>query len=176
MSSNKKYNKKDIGIIAILILFVLASSVYNWSSKSFFKMDLYKIISLTLIVGVSYYLTQKKLDNRKKRDVLNEIINVIINTTYQLNKNTIQSENAKLFVMEIRNIENKISLIEKVSKEYKVTDEINYIKREVETINDMISNHISDKDTLLKIFVDIEKHIKNIQNKCEEMQFKIYFN
>ena len=170
---NDKY--KDI-IFKTIVLFTGGVLIYfNFTSDNFFVMSLYQIISLILVVLVSYYLTQKKLDSRKKREVLNELVERITKSSIKMNREAIQSENAKLFVMEIRNIQNKISLINKVSSEYNINNEIEYINREIENINNMVSNHIGDIDTLLKIFVDIEKNINNIQNKCEEIQFKIYF-
>lgn len=164
--------------IPIVFLFVcFGGLIYiNLDNKNFFDMDLYKILSLAIIVFVSYYLTQKKLDNRKKIEVLDNIIKTIIEATFDLSEEALKSENSKLFMMTIRNIDNKVALLERIAIDYKIVDDIAYINKESEDINNLVSNHIGDNVILISIYVDIEKHIKNIQNKCDEILFKIYFS
>lgn len=169
---------KKIFKIIIIILFFLSIgllSSFNYKNDDFFKMNLYQIVSLSFVVFVSYYLTQKKLDSRKQRDVLNDLITEIIDCSFKLTLEAVLSEKSKLFMMELRNIENRLSLLEKVSGEYGIKIEINYLKSQNTAMLNLVSNHLDDNDTLEKIFVDIEKHINNLQNKCKEVQFIIYF-
>ena len=163
---------KKIFKIIIIILFFLSIgllSSFNYKNDDFFKMNLYQIVSLSFVVFVSYYLTQKKLDSRKQREVINELITEIINCTFELTLDALQSEKSKLFMMELRNIENRLSLLEKTSKMYDTEAEIEYLKSQHKNIHDLVSTHIGDNVTLNNIFVDI-------RNKCKEIQFKLYFN
>lgn len=115
-------------------------------------------------------------DIRKKRDVLGDMINGIIDSSYELNKEALSTENSKLFMVKLRNIENDISLIDNVAKEFNIESDINYIKNEVVRIDDLVSEHIGNNDELMILYVDIEKNINNIQNKCNSIKFNIYFN
>lgn len=171
-------SEKKIFKIIIIILFFLSIgllSFFNYKNDDFLKMNLYQIVSLSFVVFVSYYLTQKKLDSRKQRDVLNDLITEIIDCSFKLTLEAVLSEKSKLFMMELRNIENRLSLLGEVSGEYGIKTEIDYLKSQNTAMLNLVSNHLDDNDTLEKIFVDIEKHINNLQNKCKEVQFKIYF-
>lgn len=169
--------KKTFNWFVIILFFLAVGALVflNFKNNNFFEMNLYQILSLSFVVIVSYYLTQKKLDSRKQREVINELITEIINCTFELTLDALQSEKSKLFMMELRNIENRLSLLEKVSGEYGIKTEINYLKSQNTAMLNLVSNHLDDNDTLEKIFVDIEKHINNLQNKCKEVQFIIYF-
>lgn len=172
---SKKKIFKTIIIPIIFFLFICLSSFFNYKNDDFFKMSLYQIISLAFVVFVSYYLTQKKLDSRKRRDVLNDLITEIIDCSFKLTLEAVLSEKSKLFMMELRNIENRLSLLEKISEDYGIKTEIDYLRTQHTAILDLVSNHMDDNNTLENIFVDIEKHISNLQSKCKEAQFKIYF-
>lgn len=169
--------KKTFNWFVIILFFLAVGALVflNFKNNNFFEMNLYQILSLSFVVIVSYYLTQKKLDSRKQRDVLNDLITEIIDCSFKLTLEAVLSEKSKLFMMELRNIENRLSLLEKVSGEYGIKTEINYLKSQNTAMLNLVSNHLDDNDTLEKIFVDIEKHINNLQNKCKEVQFIIYF-
>ena len=170
--------KKTFNWFVIILFFLAVGALVflNFKNNNFFEMNLYQILSLSFVVIVSYYLTQKKLDSREQREVINELITEIINCTFELTLDALQSEKSKLFMMELRNIENRLSLLEKTSKMYDTEAEIEYLKSQHKNIHDLVSTHIGDNVTLNNIFVDIERDADNIRNKCKEIQFKLYFN
>ncbi len=182
----KKTNKSIVIVIILAILIVggaVGIIIINCDNNEFYQISLYQLISLIfqfislcLVVFVSYYLVQMQTDIRKKRDVLGDMINGIIDSSYELNKEALSTENSKLFMVKLRNIENDISLMDNVAKEFNIESDINYIKNEVVRIDDLVSEHIGNNDELMILYVDIEKNINNIQNKCNSIKFNIYFN
>ena len=136
--------KKTFNWFVIILFFLAVGALVflNFKNNNFFEMNLYQILSLSFVVIVSYYLSEK----------------------------------SKLFMMELRNIENRLSLLEKTSKMYDTEAEIEYLKSQHKNIHDLVSTHIGDNVTLNNIFVDIERDADNIRNKCKEIQFKLYFN
>lgn len=182
----KKTNKSIVIVIILAILIVggaVGIIIINCDNNGFYQISLYQLISLIfqfislcLVVFVSYYLVQMQTDIRKKRDVLGDMINGIIDSSYELNKEALSTENSKLFMVKLRNIENDISLMDNVAKEFNIESDINYIKNEVVRIDDLVSEHIGNNDELMILYVDIEKNINNIQNKCNSIKFNIYFN
>ena len=116
---------------ALLIIFFMVIVGMNIMNKDFFAMDLYKILSLAVIIFVSYYLTQKNLDYRKQREIISDIIKSILEASCKMNKDALNSENCMLFMEQLRTIENKINLLKKVSVNFDFILEINYIDREI---------------------------------------------
>lgn len=163
-------------VLIFATLFFVALFIFNYKNNNFFEMDLYKIFSLACIIFVSYYLTQKNLDSRKQKEIVNNIIDTIMETTYKMNMDALFTENCKLFMLYLRTIENKLSLLKKVSNKFNFEKEIDYIDNQVRTIKTMVSNHIGNTAELQTIYVDIEKNITNIRNKIDLIIFKLYFN
>lgn len=157
-----------IGILILLFIF-------NLSDRNFFKMDFYKIASLTLVLYVSYFLTQRKMDDRRNKDIIMDILRSIANETYLMDKETLNSENSKIFIMKLRDIENKNDLLSKIANRYGITDEVIYIREEIQRIDDIVSNHLGKKEELETVYTDIERYLTNIRYKKDAMLIKVFF-
>lgn len=172
---NKLRNIFKYFVFIFAILFFMALFIFNYKNNDFFEMDLYKIFSLACIIFVSYYLTQKNLDSRKQKEIVNNIIDTIMETTYKMNMDALFTDNCKLFILHLRSIENKLILLKSVSNKFDFEKEVDYIDGQVKTIKTMVSNHIGKTAELQTVYVDIEKNITNIRNKIDLIIFKLYF-
>ena len=173
--SNLKYYWKDFALIIIVIITDLFLFFKNISNKDFFEMNLYQIISISLIVIVSFYLTQKTQDYRKKKEIVVNIVEKISAIVQEIDLESMKSDNCKIFMSKNRAIDNKITILLKIAKRYNINDEVQYLKRENDEAKVLVSTRIGNLTELNTIYQDVTRHKGNIQNKCDEILFKLYF-
>lgn len=80
-------------------------------------------------------------------NLIMDVLRSIANETYLMDKETLNIENSKIFIMKLRDIENKNDLLSKIASRYGISDEV-YIREEIQRIDDIVSNHFGKKRNL----------------------------
>ena len=169
-----KINKEYI-FLTIFTLVIFSLIFINCDDKDFFDMDLYEILTIGLLVFVSFYLVEKNSDRRSMIVKIEETISII---KIELNKINIslfdESFECRKYTVISKKISNKIALLEHYSKKINIQEEVLYIKKITIEIDDMVGNHIEDTNVLKSILVDIENKKDQIDVRFDNIFKKMY--
>lgn len=173
--------EKVVSIIGVVITLVciLGISVYNIvvSSEEFFDATVYQIISLLFALIITFLLTQRKNDYRRKIDMIDKMIAgiqedlssrefVLYETDAQMN----------IALLKQKSLANRIQYLMDSKIHNKIGKDVEYIAKEMENLREFYGAHMKDKDYMDKSSADIEKYIVNINDKCFSMRLKLYEN
>ena len=178
---NKEVKRIWIRVITIIatISIVLGTAflaMYNANNNPhFFEMSIYQVSSVFIAMAITFYLTQKKNDERKLKEVVGSVaesLQAIIasESAVKITESTIDKE----LWMLVRRINNKIDILDKYSKRLKIKSETDYIKNEFKGYRELLENHINDKPYLQKSDGELRKYINNIDSKLDCIKVELY--
>lgn len=177
---NKVINALLICIIIVTIIVGINSFLNN---KDFFIVNAQQIITILIAVGISFFASQFKNDERKIKDNVERIIVKIQDMVNSSDFTCIKFSNDKKndnntrknITINNRTINNLISVVEKnYSKRLHIEDEIKYIKDSFEEYNVFVSEHINNLKYLSNSETTLRRLSNNIDNKCYELIAKMY--
>ncbi|MGL5150946.1 MAG: hypothetical protein ACRC7N_10300 [Clostridium sp.] len=172
----KKIKNINKGLPIILGVIVIWLIYYNMRYNSnFFDTPSYAIINIGIAIGVAYYLTQRKNDERKLKEKAEEIINKIQrdindNRSYEINK----QEDIKWCLIIHRQINNRIEILENLSDKLQVYEDVEYIRKNFNNYKELFGNHVNDLTYLKKSKVDFIKFTSNMDYKLDVIKIKLY--
>ncbi len=160
--------KKYITLVIIIATISLLLAK-NFEMPEFFKASFVDIITIILAVFITYYLTEKNNNIRRRNDCIEHIlleIEEMINDEifFSTNKRALQHQSS---------CANRIKYIKEAGF-YDIQEEINFIAEKFDEIRDLYSNHSQNKNELQKVFIDFEKHRDYICDKCNKIRVEIY--
>lgn len=167
-------NSKNI-LIFLLVLAVACLAVYNLITnlKDFFTTSMVPLLSVLVVIFISYFLTQIKTDERRKLDCIEKIINKIQNEMKHSKTFQVSSlEENKMALLYQKSIANKIEYIISLNIDV-IKDQMKYVETEFFSLRELYGNHMHDSDYMDKSKDDIEKRIVNITDKCDEIMLKL---
>lgn len=160
----KKYIALGIIVATITLLFTK-----NFEMPEFFKASFVDIITIILAVFITYYLTEKNNNIRRRNDCIEHIlleIEEMINDEifFSTNKRARQHQSS---------CANRIKYIKEAGF-YDIQEEINFIEEKFDEIRDLYSNHSQNKNELKKVFIDFERYRDYICDKCNKIRVEMY--
>lgn len=174
-----KKHKKNIAIIITtsgIIMCLIPITIYNFiNNDNFLIIPSYTIINIIIAMFVTYYCTQRKNDERKKKEVIAEIIDKI--------QECILSDNACKRLSEIsqeeiammqRRIRNKINFLTDKKDELGIKDEVELINNKFESYCDLIGNHIGQPGHLKESVKEIRNWLDLIDDNLDKIKLKLY--
>lgn len=172
-----KNKEKIISYIAISILVVIAIFNCYKDIHSFIYMDAYQVISILIAIIFTYYYTEKRSDERRLKDKIEFICVDIKNELNKLDR-IIKENNKKSKLMHIKLLQNKISILAELAKQYgKLTKKIDYIKENYGKYNELISNNLDQNQEYFSGENRLEKlnnYSMNIDNAIDEIIVYLY--
>lgn len=155
--------------------FTLILILTNCKNEKFWDISFSNILTCDIAIFITYFLTQYRQDNRIKIEKINGFIFDISNSINKIeNINFDNTDFKPIFTMNIRKINNKLAILEKCKDKYKISEEVTYIKNEIEELNRFVSEKFNDVEYLKKSSITIKRHINNVDNKCDEIFSKLY--
>ncbi|MPM96456.1 hypothetical protein SDC9_143619 [bioreactor metagenome] len=123
----------------------------------------------------AYYFTQKNIDNRKIKEIIEDIIikiqiEISNDSSYIFEKDF----DKKVIMLKLRNLNNKIDILESAKKELKISEEVNYIHKEFDEYRESIGENLEDINFLITNQKEFMKKLQNIDNKCDELKMRLY--
>lgn len=170
--------RKGTIIIACIIGVVFgALTIYNifYNSEGFWKISIYHILSLVFVIFISYFLVQKRTDERQKVSMVDKMIEDIqksVSMDVVVGYET--EEDRKQALLYQKSIANRIDYLQKSSVCSVIKEDLEYIKKEMESLREFYGNHMNDKSYMEKSTTDFNKYIVNICDKCYAMRLQIY--
>lgn len=161
-------NKKCIGGVLLASGF-LALCIYNLVvNDDFFKAPLTTIISILVAIVLSYFLSQRKTDDRRKREKIDKLLYKIQGIV--LDEKFIEVKETDLITQ--RSIVNKILDIEENATS-EIRDDVGRLKEIFQEYRDFYSNHYTDDEYMKKSRIELTNFISRIDDLCDRMHMKL---
>lgn len=163
-------------IIIITVFLVIGLSIYNFKKNDeFLIVNISSIITLIITITVAYMLTQRKLDERKKKDQVEYLLNKMQdmlkdkNVTYITNKDDLHYN-----IMFQKSFDNRVKILK--DNAYSLVDSkmLDYIEKEFKLYKEFIGEKYSDIQYLQQSEKHLNKYIGNIDYKLDELILSLY--
>lgn len=144
-------------------------------NDKFFELTVGNSISAMISLYVAYYLTEIRNNERKYKEKAEDILNKI---QVLVSEPSFTCDNYELREHRIRQrtLNNKITLLEKISQKLTCEDDVKYIRQQFDDYREFIDAHIEDVEHLKKSKPELMKFAANIENKCDEIKVNFYNN
>lgn len=148
---------------------MLLVGIYNFSSATFWDASFVEIITIGLAVFLSFYLTEKLNDERRRNDCIEHII---IEIEQMMDEDSVFSLDKKTLLHQ-RSCANRIKYL-KDAKFQDIQEDIDFIAREFEEIRNLYSSHNKTEHKLKAVQTDFERHRNLICDKCNKIRVGLY--
>ena len=169
-NSNMRQNWfKYVCIVGIVVLII-----GNINNKNFFSMSLFDILTLIIMLFVSYYLVEKKSDKRIRKSKIEETLNLIKKDIEEITITYFTGDYQRKYTMLSRRISNKVIILEKYDKDFCIENEVKEFKDKFLQFDTLIGNHITNIDEIKVVMKDIENYKDMMLQKLDNIFMGIF--
>jgi len=157
------------GAIIICTISFILLGIYNISfNEDFFKTPLTTMISVLVAIIVSYYFTQRKVDDRRKKEKIDQLLYKIQGII--LDSQFIEVKDTDLIVH--RSIANKIQYLE-MNIPDEMRGDINRLADIFKDYRFFYGEHYKDDDYMNRFKKDLLNYITKIDDVCDNIHMKL---
>lgn len=170
-------NRKVVNyiILAVIISLLIAFAIYNINNNdAFFTASLVNIITIAIAVFVSFYLVQKRTDERKRKDILLSLLTKLQSVIEDEKTYNFDAQSKDEITMRKRDISNWIKILEDANPPYIKDEDVKFIREKFDEYSDIIGNHIDDLDALRKLKKDLKRPIDLMESKIVKIELDIF--
>lgn len=160
---------KYVCIVGIVVLII-----GNINNKNFFSMSLFDILTLIIMLFVSYYLVEKKSDKRIRQSKIEETLNLIKKDIEEITITYFTGDYQRKYTMLSRRISNKVIILEKYDKDFCIENEVKEFKDKFLQFDTLIGNHITNIDEIKVVMKDIENYKDMMLQKLDNIFMGIF--
>lgn len=169
--NNLKRSMVIFGLILYIILFCVNMLFYD----KFFEIPIYNLLNLGIAILFAYYFVQKKNDERKLKEIVENIINKIQATVAdEASSNFSNPIDTKKILQILRTTNNKIQILIDLEDDLNINDDVEFIKRNFNKYRELIGSNIYNIKILQSKEKELKKQLRLIENKCDELKVKLY--
>ena len=166
-----KSDKRMLVVTMVILPIIMVWNICK-NGTAFFDATIYQILSLSFAVVITFMLTQKKNDERRKIDMLEKMIASIQKDIQNPEVFGYDSEESReLALLNQKSLANRIDILTETCKNNK---DIEYIERELGELREIYGTHMNDGEYMKKSSRDLKRHIVNIEDKCSKIIFDLY--
>ena len=171
----EKNIKKCIIIIIIIIVFSVLI-IYNCiNNHNFWETSITDIITLIIAIFLSYFFTEKNSNIRKKKEVIETIIEKLqLKLESDIMRNINNQEDIKIVSINKRSIDNNLNLLKDSTKNLNVDKDISYIVEQFSNYISIIDNHINDIQYLKNSKIDFERYFIAMNDRLNKLRIDLY--
>jgi hypothetical protein len=165
--------KLGLGLLITAIVSLLVFNIVK--TTDFFKTDISTFVTVIMAITVTYYLAQRKNDERNTKELvfstidgIQEFVNDSKNIYFE------EAPDHKMMLLALRRLNSKSELLCKYAKHYKYVSEAEQIKRFIKQYEDLYDLHGQDIPYLQKTSTDIARWLENIDSRCDTIRSKLY--
>lgn len=172
----KSINWKAVIIGGVFFGGMIALIWYNIANNTaFWNTSITTCLTLAISVVVSYYLVQYRLDKRKQKDILIQILTDIQKIVNAPDAWCIEIDTPQIsLTMRNRELNNKLGILKQWKDKFNIKEEIEFIEKEIGEYEGIIGNHIDDMEHLHKSAKELQRPLDLINDKAYEIMLKIY--
>jgi len=163
-------------ILIISGIIVLNLFTYNlFFNSDFLIIPIYHLLNLIVAILFTFYFVQKRTDDRKTKEVLEDLISKIQNEIADKESyNFFIGFDKKVILQKIRRVRNKIFLLDKFKDKFNITEEVEYISKNFDEYRNDIGEKIEDTNYLINNQKKYLKYLSLIDDKCDQLRIKLY--
>ena len=169
--------RKVIRVILPIVFatLLIAFAVFNYcNNEKFFDASLVNIITIGTALFVSFFLVQRKTDERKQKDILLDLFRKLQSVTESEKVYKFDGQSKEIITMRNRDINNKISILEKVDQKFIKKEDIDFIRKKFDEYSGFIGDHIEDIPYLSKSEKELRRPLELINNCITEMMIGMF--
>lgn len=176
-------SKKRIIIITIVLIVITAIFIglkYLIPNHDLFSYNLMEILTAIVVTIGIFFLTKANDDIKNKNDKIEDIIDLLKSKLNDVFNSPIKVERQAEYLHSFKYIDNKITILEKLSNHLKCENDIQEIKNEKQKLDDFINENIGQgeeyfkgdtvKEKIPNILCNIETHLDNIIIKIYDIK------
>lgn len=156
-----------MSIVALCICAYLI--MVNACNDTFFQANFIDIVTILLGAIITFILSEKLTDKRRKNDCIEHMVNEI--ETFISDERNFKVD--KSTYMKHASCGNRIKYLKDASFK-EIQDDIVFIETHFNEVRDLYSNHCNDEETFESVRIDINKHRDYIIDKCCKIRIGLY--
>lgn len=165
-------NWKKIVEKIFLVFFVcicIGLGIHNFNTNSeFLKTPLSTIVTILIAVIVSYFLVQKKTDDRRKNEKIDKLLYKIQDII--LEEDFLVAEKGSLIKQ--RSIVNKIQYLQE-NIDNKFENDVCRIREQFDILREFYSEHYQDEEYMKKSQNELMNYIRLVDDACDKIHMKL---
>ena len=155
--------------ITITILVALILCYYNKSRSQFLEASLTDVITIVFASCITFYLTEKINDNRRRNDCIEQ---VIIEIERMVMDEAIFAQDESTLTYQ-SSCANRIRYLQEAGFSH-IQEDIDFIEEHFREIRELYSNHSKAKKELDVVKKDFQKQQRLICDKCTKIRIELY--
>lgn len=178
---DRKMKRRYLFIIlclpAILVAYSAIYALNHGNLLSYFYIPLYSAINIIIAIVFAYYLTQYNQERRQLRETVCTIIHTIINIfNDECMYNIIDQKCLDKVRIAQRSVSNRLALLQKAQDKFLISEDVTYVKEQMDGYWNLISYHLDDFDYLRKSNKELYNYIANISDRLESVNLHLYLS
>ena len=165
-------------LIVCFILVILIVAIYNiihFGYCNFLQASVSQLLTLLVAIIVSYYLVQKRSDEKNKKEIIIRLLADIQKEVTNEDAYRI-SVNSKPATLTLRNrtLNNYLDTLSNYGELFGISEQVCFLQEKLSEYTDCIGNHIDDIDFLSKAELDLQRPLALINSKAYEIMLNLY--
>lgn len=164
-----KYCKYIIVIILAIALAIYCAITYD----RFFEASLIDILVLLVTFLVGTYFVEKNSTETKIKEKYEKLLDKFENAMLDRDEipQIIAKKQTGKILLCFKRMNNIIDILKSKSKTLGLEEDIKTLEKDYKEFNDKVSTHITSPDKI--DYDDLERLKTNIENKCDDIRFKL---
>lgn len=169
-----RWAKTGLTLICLLVFVVFV--IYNIAKQQtkFFKASAVECVTIAIAVIVSYYLVQRQNNYQKQKDIIADMVLKLQLSFQQRELYDFAGQDKNLIMMRTRDLNNKIHILEKLERDFGISDEVSFIRRHFDEYNNFIGDHIEHMDYLIRSQNELRRPVELISQKLLTSALHLY--
>lgn len=169
-----KFPKLSSIVALIIIISTIIIAAYNFrSNNQFWDASAINCISIIVAVLVAYVFVKKQTNRRKQNELLLDLLLQLRTQISDTSAYDFSGQTKSEINMRKRSISNKVGLILENSSAFKKED-TEFISEKFQEYEQLIGNHISDLDYLIKSKEELLRPLTLMSDKLFSMAFNLF--
>jgi hypothetical protein len=166
-----------VGAAVALVLWVIHNIKCN---DDFLQTSLHNIILLLISIVITYFLAQRRMDDRRKKDGLAKITEKLISSIQDsMNANIADANDWVQYLNSTRFISNKIAALKTACSNSRVIDDVRYIEDRFKALRELeedvrVGYLQRDIEVPAERKLDLQKIKNDIISKCDAVLCEMY--
>ena len=151
----------------IVLLISVALLLINCTKTEFFEANLIDIVTIAIAGIITWYLTEKQEDDRRRNDCIEHII---VEIEGMILSEEIFSKEKKITLLKQSSCANRIKYLKDANFQ-EIREDIEFISSQFEMLRNLYSEHMDDPSV---VEADFRKIQSRIGDKCNKIRLGLY--
>jgi len=163
------------GSLVFLVLLVMFLNVFIWKNENFWDASATSCLTLLVALVVSYYFSQKNLDERRQKESYLKLIEKVQRLVSDKDLFEIKTaEDIEIVLMKKRELNNYVYILKEYADKFSLQEDIKFIEEKTQEYIEFFGNHQHDIGYLEKSSTDLARPLLLIDSRLSEIMIKLF--